>query len=526
VKRSLVIMLAVVTTALLGAGCSGTTPAPAARATATIPLLRIGVDLPVPSLDETKSFYASEVTQFSLETLLKFGPQGQLEPNLATSVTQPNPVTYVYHLRRGVRFWDGSELTSADVVYSMNYDRRPGAIDVFGAFPSVKTITAAGPYAVVVTLTHPDASWRFTPALAQSEIFEKKFALAHRGTFGDPAVLVMGTGPWIVDSLDPTTGAELSANPHWWGGKVPIRHISIKIFANETSVALAFRAGEVDLYSGVSGTRAFSAMAGVKLLSTPSCNMIFFSMNTQAAPWNNIHVRRAVAYALDRPDIVAANGAAASPDYTFIPPGQLREIASRAQINSLLGSIPLYQYNLAKARQELAESPYPHGFKATLLGYSYGNSLDVFEVIAAELQKIGIDAQIKNGTLPNWLAIEGGPDGKRMATVDYGGCSNPDVSGYDAYLGSQNLASGQYNISDYAPAVVDQLLATGVTTLEPAKRFTIYSELLQNFAVNVPFVPLFTENYFLALSNRFTLRGLDFWPIENDAYALDIQPAS
>jgi peptide/nickel transport system substrate-binding protein len=509
---------------VLGAGCSGAGPASGSGGSGAIPLLRIGTIYPAPNLDETKSFYASEVTQFGLETLLQFGSQGQLEPDLATSVTQPNPVTYDYHLRHGVRFWDGSELTAADVAYSMNYDRRPGSVDVFGAFPSVKSVTTAGPDTVVVTLTHPDASWQFTPALAQAEIFEKKFAQAHPGTFGNPGVLVMGTGPWIIDSLDPTTGAQLSANPHWWGGKVPIRQISIKFFASETSAALAFRAGELDLYSGVEATRPFSATAGVKLLSTPSCGMTFFSMNTQTPPWNNVHVRRAVAYALNRPDLIAANGAAASPDYTFIPPGMLREIASPGQISSLLNSLPLYQYDLAKARQELAESPYPHGFRASILGVDFGNSIDVFQAIAAELQKIGIVAQIKNGTLPNWLAIEGGPDSKRMATVDWGGCSNPDVSGYDAYLGRQNLASGQYNIANYAPQEVDRLLAAGVTTLNPAKRFAIYSQVLKNFAVNEPFVPLFTTNDFIALSTKFTLSGLNFFAL-NGAFALNIKKA-
>ena len=80
------------------------------------------------------------------------------------------------------------------------------------------------------------------PGSYNAEIFEAKFAEDHKGTFGKPGTLVMGTGPWIVDSLDPTTGAEFSANPHWWGGKVPIQHISYKIFATETSLASAMRA--------------------------------------------------------------------------------------------------------------------------------------------------------------------------------------------------------------------------------------------------------------------------------------------
>jgi peptide/nickel transport system substrate-binding protein len=62
-----------------------------------------------------------------MEHLRHYGPNGKLEPELATSVTQPNAATYVYHLRHGVTFWDGIEMTSADVVNSINYLRAPGS---------------------------------------------------------------------------------------------------------------------------------------------------------------------------------------------------------------------------------------------------------------------------------------------------------------------------------------------------------------------------------------------------------------
>jgi MarR-like DNA-binding transcriptional regulator SgrR of sgrS sRNA len=74
-------------------------------------------------------------------------------------------------------------------------------------FPTVKSITATGPYTVVVTLTHPDPSWQDVPATVGWPIFEKSFAEAHKGTLGNPGVLVEGTGPWEFDSLDPTKGA-------------------------------------------------------------------------------------------------------------------------------------------------------------------------------------------------------------------------------------------------------------------------------------------------------------------------------
>ena len=57
----------------------------------------------------------------------------------------------------------------------------------------------------------------------------------------------MATGPYKIESFDPTTGLELSANPNYWGGKVTVKHISVKFFATDTSMALAFRAGEIDV---------------------------------------------------------------------------------------------------------------------------------------------------------------------------------------------------------------------------------------------------------------------------------------
>src|SRR5262249_59386 len=121
---------------------------------------------------------------------LKIGPDGKVEPNLAQSVKQPNPFTYIYALRRGVKFWDGSELTSDDVVNALNYQRYP-QFTVAPRFASVRSIVARDRYTVVVTLKHRDASWIYKLAWT-GQIFEKKFADEHKGTMGNPGVGIMG----------------------------------------------------------------------------------------------------------------------------------------------------------------------------------------------------------------------------------------------------------------------------------------------------------------------------------------------
>jgi peptide/nickel transport system substrate-binding protein len=525
-KPRLAVQLAVAMAALLAASCSSSPASQSGRgANPTIPLLRVGTAAQVTTVDPTKPGSPSWTTALSLETLLQFGPQGQLEPDLATSWAQAGPVTWVYHLRHGVRFWDGHPLTAADVAYSLNY-RRAGASQNSWAYPTVKNVAASGPDTVVVTLIHPDAGWQFTPATYTAEIFEKSFALAHKGTMGNPGVLIEGTGPWRYDSLDPTKGAQLSANPHWWGGRAPIQRISFTFFSTETSEALAFRAGEIDLDPYIEDPRSFAATSGAKVLSTPDCASGIFSMNTLTAPWNDVHVRRAVAYALDRPAIIAAGGGYASPNYTLIPAQLLQTIASPSQVTSLLQSIPRYPYDVAKARQQMAHSRYPHGFSTTLQEYSAGQLINESQVIAAELQKIGINAQIKENPVTAWSALAAGPASKRPTSLFSSGCPAPDPTNYTTFLGSWGLQPGGSNIAGYAPPDVDTMINAGVATTNPARRFAAYAKLLQRLATDVPYVPLYTTDLGIALSGRFSYSGLSYFYLQNGAYALNIKPAA
>jgi ABC-type oligopeptide transport system substrate-binding subunit len=87
----------------------------------------------------------------------------------------------------------------------------------------VQSITAPDAYTVVVTLKHPQAGWTYTLALTGG-VFEKKFQQQHGTAVGQPGVFVMATGPYEIARFDPTSGVELSANPHYWGWLCTDRH--------------------------------------------------------------------------------------------------------------------------------------------------------------------------------------------------------------------------------------------------------------------------------------------------------------
>jgi peptide/nickel transport system substrate-binding protein len=251
------------------------------------------------------------------------------------------------------------------------------------------------------------------------------------------------------------------------------------------------------------------------LINSPSCLDGIFGMNTAAAPWSDVHVRQAVAYALDRTDIIAANGGYALPDYTLIPAPALQTIASQDQVNSLLQSVNTYQYSVAYADRELAQSAYPHGFSAPFLVWSYGNSVNVAQVLVSELSKIGINLGLKVVPLTQYSANLDGPAAQRDAYLGLNGCTNPDVSGYDFLLTAGNSTNWQ-------PAAFEQLLSAGTATTEPSKRLAIFSKVLGDLSAAVPLLPLYLTDFSIALSNRYVVPST-FWQVDFGPFALDIR---
>jgi peptide/nickel transport system substrate-binding protein len=520
----LAFMLAIAAAAAVAA-CSSPASNAGPGPSGTIPLLRVGTNFPINTLNPvTNGGNAGLIDQLSLETLLNLGPNNTLKPELATSVSHPDPVTYVYHLRPGVKFWDGHPLTAADVVFSWNAYRSPTSAYA-AQFTAVKDITAPDPRTVTVTLSQPNAAWPYVPTQVGG-VFEKAFYQAHQSTFGNAGTLLMGTGPWEVDSFD-TTGAKLSANPHWWGGQVPIQRVTVTTYAEESSIALAMRAGEIDVDPYVLDTATFASSSGATMLNSLTNTLAVFSMNTEVPPWNDVHVRRAAAYALNRADIIAAAAGYNVPVYTYYMPAYLRAMAPQSQVNGLLNSVPQYRYDVAAAKAELAKSAYPHGVSVVLHEYTYGSSVNTAEVVAAELQKVGINAQVKVDENTAWEASIVGPDAKRPSYFSTGYCGGPDISSCDTYLGSWNLAQGQQNTAAWAPPAVDGLLKAALGATSPATRFATYAQITKTIQADLPYIGLYQEGVSVGISSKFTVPGYAASPplsMLND-YALFVKAA-
>lgn len=453
-------------------------------------VLSAGIVGQTSTLDIIDSQMAPLVVSPSLEGLTRQKPDGSLEPWLAESVDNPSPTVYVYHLRKGVKFWDGQPLTSEDVVFSLDRLRDPSSYTA-AKYRSVKTIEATDPSTVTVMLKSPDSNWPVQTSMFSAQIIEKKFYEEHKQNFGNPGTLVMGTGPYEAISLDPASGATFKANPNYWGGKVGFKELDIKFFDNETNAALALRAGSVDMVPSVSKAASFKATSKANIVNGPSCSIGFLSMNTQVAPWNDIHVRRAVAYALDRNAFVDDFSGYAEPITTFIPPASLSSIASKDETAAMIKSLPQYPYSLEAAKAELAKSAYPNGFTAELPTTDYSNDVSGSQIVAEQLSKIGIKLTVKRQTSAAWVAGVSAAVQDRPTVYAAGqGCTSTPGYMPSYWLGSAGLVKGGSNLAAYGPPSMDHIIEKASEATTPDAQFKTYTELLTQLGTDVPYIPL------------------------------------
>jgi len=324
------------------------------------------------TLDYVKSAdYSPDIMVSNMcDNLLRLTPTFGIAAGLATSWHYTNSKTLVFNLRHGVKFWDGTTLTSADVVYSMLRNLNPNVGAVNGAYYGpVKHITATGPYQVTVTFSEPDELFVKEMATIAGSIAEKAYLIKKGNSYGTAKGGVMCTGPYELKQWSAGNDIMLQANPHYWDPSYTpkIKTIDVKFIVNSSTLTSALLSGEIAGAYGVPATSypELEKSSSGSLFFGPSLSITELAATSTSGPIGNVKIREALSLALNRTAIakVVYDGAA-SPNLALTPPTAWdpQALSAYRLANDKLGSV---SPNIAQATA-LVKSVKDHSQPITL----------------------------------------------------------------------------------------------------------------------------------------------------------------
>jgi peptide/nickel transport system substrate-binding protein len=490
---------------------SGSTSAPAggsgAKASdAEIASLTIALPSSISSLDVGREagILNYMVAVLAQESLLSVSPTGELQPGLASSWKQSDSRTYVYEIRPGVTFTDGTVLTADDVVASIEWIMdAANSSQLAYAYAGVESVKATTASEVTIVLKSADAAFSWTPTAGTLLVTSRAYLQAHKGgDIGTATSLLLGTGPYRITGFAADDHVALERNDAWWGGKSHVKSLKLSFIPDAGTRLVAMQSGSIDgaLNLGSDEAKGWESAANVTYTSDRS--VVSLAFDTSKAPWNDLHVRKAVAHAADRSGYVSGllrgQGTVAS---ALPSPDMWANLLTTPQVDAGYAAIPGFGFDLKAAAAELAQSATPHGFTADLHYPASGPQLGQAALaLAASLKKIGITLNVKEVTLEAWIAELGSGSHPLQFLWYYPTTGDPSEL-TNPYLDGTAIAGGT-NIAHYDNAAVNASLAAATASTDAAARGKDLMSALQASGADLPYLPLWWAKTASAFSHK------------------------
>ena len=407
-----------------GGGGQGTTAGGSGGAAKSGGTLQWGGAVPVQGLDPhlDSSAASKRVLENIYEELVQLQPDYSLKPHLAKTLKkQENNTLLSMKLQEGVKFHDGTEMTSDDVMAS--YKRvENGDYLASGFFKFVESMSAPDKYSFEVKLKEPFAPFIAKMATAELAIMPKK--KAQKKEVSDP----VGTGPYQFDSREIETSFTMTKFDDYWDGGGSDGPYIDKIKKSEItdpSVRLqSFQAGEYDFINGVApkDVKTVKQMNDARFEKQFPKSLVYLGMNCKQKPFDNKHARLALDFALDKQKIMQAalygtgqtTATPATPGSPWVNP----DVSPRPR-------------NKQKAKQHLQKAGMPDGYSATFkIPQSYPTQVQAAKVISDMASDVGINLKIQKITWSSWLSDVYSKQNFQATTSSYLALWYPDVSFY------------------------------------------------------------------------------------------------
>ncbi len=410
------------------------------------------------------------------ESLVMYNQKMEVVPALASSWEQPNPLTLIFHIRKGVKFHNGREMTAEDVKYSLDRIRNPKVSARVDYWTSINTVEVVDKYKVKVTLKNVDISLlpmmaeKKVSAIVPREVVEKN---------GDLKDVTCGTGPFKVKEYVPGDYTRFVRNPEYWDKGLPrVDEVIFKVIKDESSRLAALRTGVVDIGWFIDPQMGMVAknIKGLNVVIPPLSRQLKFYLHHSRFPGNNKKLRQAISCAIDRKAIIDALTLGFGTVSSAIPPSYTEYALSEEETWKL----PFYKRDLRLAKKLMAEAGYANGFEFEI--ESSNRSPDwtgSMEMVQAQLREVGIKAVIRQ---VDWgIQLDNWKKGKFTAMVMAAGWyPTPDLA-VGVYWHSQS----DTNYFGYSNPEVDKLFDESRKTADMKRRIEIWKKLQYILAEDV-----------------------------------------
>ena len=428
-----------------------------------------------------------------------------IEGDVAESWSQPSLTTYVFKLRRGVRWHakppvNGRELTAEDVRYSVERFLTTQGNANAQMLQSVDKVETPDKYSVKFTLKQPFAWFLDTLANPMAVAIVAKECVDKFGDLRKPESVV-GTGPWMLDSYRPNVGMTLVRHPGYFMAGLPhIDRVELVVDEDNASRLAAFLSGKYHLGWEFPGTinrtdwvqikdTLQQKRPGLRTEDFPGNVMTHISMRVDRPPFNDVRVRRAMSLALDRQGILDSIAEGAGTPNPPVPTALKEWSIPMAQLGE---GGQWYRYDPAEAKRLLAQAGYPNGFAGSMCFTTYGSTIlvDAAQLIIKHLKDIGIEARLDQKEYGAYAAscLVG-----KFESMTYG----PQTP----FLDPDNFLYGQYypgepkNQSHINDPVVTDLLVRQRRTFDVTQRRQLIHDIQRYLANQQYYVQLASPTY-------------------------------
>jgi peptide/nickel transport system substrate-binding protein len=442
----------------------------------------------------------------------------EIAPGLAESWdVSPDATTYTFHLRKGVRFHDGSPFDADAVVawldrllnkQNPHYYGNQQGIDSFVdfTFGGVRSYTKVDASTVRVELKAPDATLLTNLAMVWSGVTSP--AAVDKYGYGLQQHPV-GTGPFVFVEWVPNDHITLKANPDYWGGKPHLDQIVYQVVPDASTALLKLRNGEVDVLTDVSPeqVKVIQQDPNLQLLTQPGLVVLGVALPVDHKPFDDRRVRQALNYAVDKDSLNKYLFAGLAPP--------MRAPMPTVEWGTSTSLAP-YPQNLEKAKQLLREAGYGNGLDLTMWvynttrGYNPAGGTRLGTALQADFQKAGVNVTLRQLEWTAYLAKVRDRALSDMALTGWSGDNGDPDDFLSPLYGTSGIPAG--NQAHYSNPAVDRILDQARTITDQSKRVELYQQVQKTIWDDAPWVWLNSVKQVRAASKK--VRGLLLNPTE------------